>query len=215
MGKFALRTLIALVVYAICALGVGWLALSFPFLGGIDTVVMAEISLAAVLAVPFSAWWMIRKARRKARAEATVRTPPLLLRVAIALVLAALVFAGAWRLVREFIPAGVGPRSWGAYVQWSYDRNDLVSPDGLHRVMLRTNDPGAMRSGNCWTWVIVRSALRGKRVAAEGYTPEIDDNPFRWYRWNADGSLTLDFLARHRSTNAELAPVTLTPADLD
>ena len=216
MGRFVLRTLVMLVGYAACALAVGWGALAFPFLGGIGPLVVAELLLAAVPITYFAALGAFRLAGRKGPPDLPGRKrPPMDLRVAVALGLAAVVLAASWRVVREVIPAGVGPRSWQAYLTWSYDRNDIVSPDGRHRVMFRTNDAGAMRSGNCWTWAMARNPLFGKRVVAEGYTPEFWDGPFRMYRWNADGSLTIDFLAGHQSRETDLAPVTVAPAELD
>ncbi len=216
MARFALKMFAGLVTYAAVAMAVGWGALAFPFLGSPHALVLAEVLLALGIA---AAWVAARRAAKKRDAAATATPkPPLAARIAAFFLIALLVALISFRIVREVIPAGVGPRAWVAYLQWSYGRSDLVSPDGLHRVVLRTNDPGALRSGNCWTWVIVRDPLRGKRVVAEGYAPEpsfrTPGPPLR-YCWNPDGSLTLDFLSDHQSRETDLPPVTVKASELE
>lgn len=216
MVRWAARTFGILAAYAACALAVGRFVLGFPFLGGVEEMVVAEVMLALLFGLGWVALETLPPRRRRADGERA--KPRWVARIAIALVAAAVVFAGGWRVFRQAIPAGVGPGSWVAFLTWSYNRDDLVSPDGRHRVMLRTNDPGALRSGNCWTWAIVESLLRGKRVVAEGFTPEPgygDMDPFLGHHWNPDGSLTIDFLAGHQSNRNDLAPVTVRPDALE
>lgn len=115
---------------------------------------------------------------------------------AVAVFIAAAV-PGGWVWYRHVVPVGVAWRDRVAYLDWSYDRGEFRSPDGSHRLLVRTNDPGALRAyDECFTWVM-SCHWWGKRVVAGGYLPWDPLPPSKDQipaRWNEDGSFTIAFV---------------------
>jgi hypothetical protein len=107
----------------------------------------------------------------------------------------ALALVGAWRGLRQVVPAGA---PLVPYACASVDGPVLTSPDGRLALRVVFNDAGAAHSGNHWTWVVRDDWLTGKRVVAAGYTSwDVRDGtvPFP-ARWVDERTLAITLLDR-------------------
>ena len=114
-------------------------------------------------------------------------------------IITGMVFIG-WCWYRQTVPAGLKDGEKTPYLHGSYDRGEFATPDGSHVLLVRSNDPGAMRKRDdfCFTWVVEDRGFWGKRVVASGYLPFTylppakDQVPLRWID---NDCFTINFVA--------------------